>query len=76
MTNDFTEINKIKSVRVESENLNVLCDLLDVRCNLSKSSIGLGFFGSDAPPLFRLNSWDVTSQQECTKEFESIKNFI
>ena len=29
------------------------------------SSIGLGFFGSDAPPLFRLNSWDVTSQQQC-----------
>ena len=30
---------------------------------VSLSSKGLGFFGSDVPPTFRLDSWDVTSQK-------------
>ena len=39
---------------------------------LLHSSIGVGFFESDAPPLFRLSSWDMMSQRECKKETKRI----
>ena len=39
--------------------------------SLCRSSIDL-----DAPLLFRLNSWDVASQQQCTKETKKRDNNI
>ena len=40
------------------------------------SSIGLDFLGSDAPPFLRLNSWNVTSQQNARRKPREISKLV
>ena len=55
----------IHGTHIQNSMVGILCDLTDRISQQSTklvSSIGLGFFEAEAPPPFRLTSWEVTSQ--------------